>query len=70
MHAPDTGVNSFLIEIGHHHRDLQTSSEEHRQLARHQASAHDADLGHGSSEFLVGNTDRLLGPSLHQVERI
>ena len=48
MHATNTGVDPFLIEVGHHHRDLQTSSEEHRQLARHQASAHDADLGDGS----------------------
>ena len=70
MHASDTGVHPILIQIGHHHRDLQTSGEKHRQLARHEASAHNADLGDGSSQFLVGNTDRLLGSSLYQVERI
>ena len=65
----DALVDALLVEVGHDDRHLEALGEQQRELAGHETSADDADLGHRAGKALVRGTGRRLAP-LHQVEGV
>ena len=63
-------VDASLVEVGDQNRDLELPNEEQCELACHQASTDDANLGDGLREGLIGGADGPLGTLLNEIEGI
>ena len=68
VHVAHALVHPGLVDIRHHHGDLELAGEEQGELAGHQAGAHDADLGHRAGQLAVRGAGGALGPALHEVQ--
>ena len=69
-HIFHSRVDSHLVEIGDHDRHLEATQEQDGELARHQPSANDANLGDRSSQRGIRRTGRLPRTLLDKIERV